>query len=244
MERALAAIAALLFAATGCRLGNAVTGGAVSDGMTGYYDSAPQKLTFCATVSSTETCADAPAIQVPAQITSQITASLPNPVAFLLSDPTNDSGVLLSPTGTGLELPMEIDPTSLTLGILGPVTSGPAFLDEGCQQEIYLQGDGQIVKGPGDVEPNPNGGTLQTLGRITLDVKVSYTISGTTCTASLQNLANCYANAADCGGTSSDQNSATQAQYQALFNPYVTANVLTAAGIANLSAFGYEIRYQ
>jgi hypothetical protein len=223
LSGALALVAS--WALTGCYFGNrTVNQQAASDGVSGYYETAPQSLQFCAT-----TCQNVATNQIPTDYSSIMT----NPVGLQLQNASTGDAILFPYTGGqyGIAVTASTNGTVTTNQSSSPVQlwDDPACTSE---QDEVIEGQFKISGGP--FTSSPPG--IPISGHLALTITYTTTFSGN-CTASLTSMADCYADSTQCG-------SHNQSDVQALFEPYINAGALTAAGIVNLSTLAFEISYQ
>jgi hypothetical protein len=93
---------------SGCRFGNyedrapqSTTG---TDGISGYYETLPQKLTFCAGTTQGSKCAETTANSVPMDVAGVLT----NPTALIMLDEHSGEGVFVNPKDSRYQLPTQL----------------------------------------------------------------------------------------------------------------------------------------
>ena len=229
---ALSGVLALVasWALSGCYFGNRTVNQPVQgDGVTGYYETQPQSLQYCASAPS-EKCVSAPTNQIPSDYTSIFT----NPVLLELQDAASgQAGIFPYPTPTnasGIGVTIGANQTFGT----NQTASGTLWDDPACTREDDQLVDGSFTKTNGPWTSNTP--EIAKSGRIQLTLAYTITLSGT-CTASLQAMANCYNDSTQCGSHS-------QSDVQSLFGPYIAAGAMAATDIPNLTALAYEMSYQ
>jgi hypothetical protein len=216
------------WALTGCRFGNhQVDQAQQTDGVSGYYETQPQSMKYCATTAS-ETCQNVGTNMIPADFTSILT----NPVALKLQDASTGQAVLFSAFGgtTGIAI---FANTDQSLSVVG-TANAQLWDDPACTRT-----DQQLIEGAYTKTSGPwtsNTPTIPKSGRINLTITYTITLNGT-CTTSLQAIAACYGDATKCG-------THEQSETQDLFGGYISAGSMTAADIPNTTALAYEIVYQ
>lgn len=219
---------------TGCRLGNHVEQLSQTDKVSGYYETQPQTLKFCATHGSVD-CKPATTNKIPGLL-SQIFS---NPVALILQNPSTGRAAFTRPKGDGSALPVYLGSDG-RLSYLVSTSPQIIWKDRACTGQLFLAESGKILK---DTGPYTSGTSLPLSGRIQLQVQVINSFDGN-CGPTLTALYRCYLSASQCGGTSPGENQQQQQEVQDLFGPYIDAGAMAPADIPNTSYLAYEVFYQ
>ena len=219
---------------TGCRFGNNIERPSNPDTISGYYQTQPQTLQFCATHTTTK-CNEVITNQIP-QLISQV---MSNPVALVMQDLSTGDAVLVAPKGDGSALPVIVTPKN-TLELNRSTRSSVLWDDRDCTFKIYVIEAGALTK---ESTPITVGGGLPLSGRVQLDVQI-LTAFDAKCKASLDKMASCYQDKDTCGGSTDADNKSLQGSVQDLFNPYIEAKVMQVSDIPYISATGYEVLYK
>jgi hypothetical protein len=218
----------------GCRFGNHVETPPDPDQISGYYATSPQSLTFCASHGTTS-CAPA----APNLVPDTLADAMSNPVALILQDLESGSAYLASTAGTGAALPVFASPDGV-LSFLGSTGKETLWRDPACTTQLFIEEDGTWTKSA-NAGTSASGKPLS--GRVQLRIQIIRTIDGT-CGPTLQEIADCYANASLCGGADATENAELQAAVQYLFNDYIQSGTMASTDIPNVSALAYEVSYE
>ncbi len=235
--KALPIIAAAFtgFLITSCRFGNHIENPANPDQLSGYYNSAPQALTFYTVVSGTEHATDSnPSTRTPPEIAEVMT----DPVIFLNYQPADRIGVFASSTGKGdlLGIFYGADQKTLEVQYSNDAVAWPGAPT--CIRHAGTAGAGKIVK-----ETPITAGKFTISGRAQVEWTKSYSFTGD-CAAAFQQMASCYSDAALCPGTSASDRTGYKDFIRSFFNPYIDAGAMSASDIPNTTAVGYTVRYE
>ncbi|MDR3607274.1 MAG: hypothetical protein P4M08_07835 [Oligoflexia bacterium] len=248
------------FASSGCFIQNKIVYPAPADTVSGLYATQPVSVVYSETLRNTLSQQDGSVSALPDLVANIFT----NPVAIGLSAPGSNSGYLASPypssSGTGnLEIPITY--SAIAKSISASATPGSATdawgTDSSCLLQTFITITGNL---------DPLGTTASTIsiqgasvslngrfsGKVTVSLLIADMTDALTCATALQKISACYGNLTDCDSTSGSavDNQTIQAGYQAYFGPWVDAQVLTAAEIAQLTpdlengSLSYEIQYQ
>jgi hypothetical protein len=225
---------------SGCRVGNnTVTTDNNPDKISGYYDTVPQSLMFCATPAGNTSCKNVATNLVPSMISAEMT----QPTALIVQDLDTGDAVFTAPRGGKTALPIWVQPDK-TLYYANSSSEDILWKDPACTSKLYLEEDGAIMAGPA----NPvAGSTRATSGRVQLRVRVTeifQEIHPGACGSTLTLMSNCYQDVTQCGGADSGSNQQLQTQVQTMFNSYIQAGAISASDIPNLSNISYEVQYQ
>jgi hypothetical protein len=216
------------WALSGCRFGNReVDQAQSSDGVTGYYETQPQTMNYCAAIPA-ETCKSVSTNQIPADFSSILT----NPVALLLQDASTGKSILFPPSDGTYGIPIFAN-TDQTLSVLRSSSPSTTWDDSACTRTDEELIQGAFARNNG---PFTSGSKLPLSGRISLDITYTITFAGS-CGPSMQAMADCYADASKCG-------THQQSEASTLFAPYVNAGSLGTADLSKVTTLGYEISYQ
>lgn len=220
---------------SGCRLGNRVQAATDPDQTTGYYETAPQALTFASNL------VDQAVSRPPSEVPDLVGAAFTNPVAVIMQDLATGEGAFVPVDGTRYAFPFYID-AQRRIGLAATTQAVPVFgADTGCTRQYSVLEDGKLTQAPG---PSTVGFSRPILGRVELDIQVILSISGENCAARMASVQTCYNDSSQCGGGDSTENEAIQAQYFSLFAPYIRAGVMSATQIGDVRSIGYEVLYQ
>jgi hypothetical protein len=219
---------------TGCRLGNRTVAPEDPDKITGYYETAPSSLKFCATSAGVTTCKEASTTLTPSLISVEMT----NPTILAMQDLESGYAAIVSPSNTKAALPIYV--TNGKLAFDGSSGAVMLWTDPACTSATYLESTGAIVAAP----PKPVEGSVRTtMGRIQLKAQVIETYDGT-CGPTLTQLRKCYDNVAECGAGTDAARLALQREVQSMFDPYLKSGVLTPDGIVGLTSVSYVVQYE
>jgi hypothetical protein len=225
---------------TGCRFGNHTsTSDGNSDGVSGFYNSAPERLQFCVS-SPDEHCADAATTQVPSLIANEMT----DPLRFLVADFNTGEAYIASATSNDSLIPVWLKSDRTNLFYIDQFTTVALWRNDRCVRRMYLDEEGSLA--PGASLPVP-GSSATTRGRVNLRITVTSRIEDNYsqgCAQTLQAMKSCYLDVTACGGGSADANATLQDAVRDVFEPYIQARVMTAADIPNVTRLTYEIQYQ
>ncbi len=226
---------------SGCRVGNHVepSSQAVAqsnpDKISGYYETQPQHLNYCATVAGQVTCSETTVNNIPAEIAKVMT----NPVILVMSDLNSGAAEIVDTKTNRSYLPV----TALedgTLSMIGMGNPGSFFGSTECFSQLFVKEVGSFNKNQGSGRMF---GDHEISGRIQLSIKIVETLQGN-CTDWLTALRDCYADETKCGGKTPAEDADTQNQIQSIFGPYIDAQALTIDQIPDLSVMTYEVVYE
>jgi hypothetical protein len=227
----------LLIAASGCKFGNKEVDvvQAIGGGLSGFYETAPQQITFYSTHQNSTVSKPGLINQIPTNVSSVLS----DPIMVLQN---NGDYQISSPTNPGDGYVLNYDQTANNqISGIEPPTSSAIFTwaDPNCLISEETSINGNIDPGGTPLVisyPQPEA------GRVTLVYQYLQTIVGCSA-ADLQLFANCYSDSTQCGSDPTT-NLTRQSNVQALFGPYVAADVMASTDIAAVSSIGYEIQYQ
>ncbi|MGZ3698156.1 MAG: hypothetical protein ACXWP5_08475, partial [Bdellovibrionota bacterium] len=208
---ALPAIA--LLALTSClRFGNGETDQPVTDTVTGYYETSPQTLSFCASIYGVkETCVDVSAYT---SVPTEISGIFSNPVGMFLDNPDTGATYFFNPTSKFSLGPVEVDPDkSITLS--SGLDYATLWNDKACTMKRDISIDGAYTNSG----PFTSGSTLRLSGRVSLAITVTTVFDGN-CTASLQAIAACYQSGGSSCLGSVNPALGTQSDVIGMFGPF------------------------
>jgi hypothetical protein len=239
-------IGVVILSLSGCVFGNHTVSGPVNnplsgilgDTISGYYATEPQTYQVSATVGGTTATEDASINYLPAQITDQFT----NPIAFKIAG----SGVaeLFNPLdeSDGFEFTYN---TGNSFNFGGTWTSAPLWDSTQCTltQNVVIQGEFEPL-GTTPITETLDGNAIPITGRMTMSLQIQYSIEGTTCTNSLQEMYNCYQNVTTCMGSDSNTQLGNQQVVDSLFNPFIQSGAMTPADIETVTGMTAQIQYQ
>jgi hypothetical protein len=241
-------IGALILSLSGCVFGNHTINGPVNnplsgilgDTTSGYYATEPQTYQVSATVGGTTTTEDASISYLPSQISTQFS----NPIAFKVDANETDVAELFDP----LDEPDGFQFTynaGNTFDFSGTWTSAPLWDSTLCTltQNLTLQGEFEPL-GTTSTTETLDGNVLPITGRMTMSVQIQYSISGSTCTNSLQEMYNCYQDVTTCMGTDANSQLGYQQIVDSLFNPFIQSGAMTPADIQTVTGMTAQIQYQ
>jgi hypothetical protein len=233
------AFGALALTLSGCRVGNYVVEPPGADTISGYYETAPQRLQVCAQLGTTtqaSACVDANPSQVPAFLSVVVS----NPVALIMSDLTHGYAFLVNPA-TRQQLPLDVSTTdNQTLSFNGNTGTQTLWMDPACSRQLYVQEQGSINL----TDPTRNSGSsLKITGRLDLVVDMAYSFDGS-CAASLVAMQSCYTDRTQCGGSSDADNQNLQAAVNGVFGDFIQAGAMSATDIGQVVGLGYTVTYQ
>jgi hypothetical protein len=223
----------ILLTLTSCRFGNRIEQQENPDKITGFYETALQSVSYCATTGS-QVCANVAVSQVP----SDFPVVMSNPVILLMTDLSSGSARLFSKEDNGYYLRTKVFPDDkLSYSSVGG--PGTFWEDPSCYNRIYDVQEGSFTRSTGQKSADgfPLSGTLE--------IKFTHnaTIEGS-CGPTLQLISECYSDMTKCGGASMTENQLIQEAFQNFLNPYIQSGAMTASDIPNLTALGYEVTYQ
>lgn len=241
-----------LFAAffAGCiRIGNQVVQAPnPDDGVSGFYYTQPQSLTFYAQLS-TETspricttapgtgvqqCANTTSNNVPALLSQVMT----NPVGLFVEDTTNQIAAVLATDGSGNNMGVTFNPSNNTIAYLGELYPTTFWNnDSACQRQVNWSGPGSYSR----FSTTQVDGNMRIFGRLTSEITITYTYSG--CGTDLPNMATCYATG-NCGTGSAAGDANLQTTAINEFGSYVNSGIIAPTDIANISYLSYQVSYQ
>lgn len=227
----------LSWALSGCRLGNHVEEGPTPPpSLTGYYETAPQQLTFCTTLKpdANTVCNEVSVNLVPGLISSV----MGNPIAFQIMNDETGEARFFYPFGSGYTMPVYVNKDTKELSYIGSTQTEVLWIDPACTTQLYLEEKGMVNTGASNTVQG-----LTTVGRIALDIKVYSTYEGT-CDDSLLDMENCFFDSNQCGGADATENGVLQTAVQNMYNPYIQAGVIKAEDISNISSLGYTVSYK
>ena len=236
----------LSWATSGCFFGNYQSPQPNPDQTSGYYVTLPQSLTFFATTQSGTQTKSADLSLIPSDVGQYLT----NPVMVIMQSLSTGSAALTSPalaaanSGNIPYLPINIaTPAANDSPLSYSQTSAPGtfWTDPNCQSTFDLVESGTLTQTTA-VMP-PAGNTLPLKGELQLTLRLVTQLTGN-CGPTLQTIADCYQDATQCGGTTSDQNQQIQTQVQTLFGPYIESEALALADLPTLSEYAFEVSYQ
>lgn len=253
LSGAVAVFAVILL--TGCRFGNSVEKAEPPknpDNLTGYYETAPKKVTYC--ISTTEGvtgleetsdgttpapgCVETTTDRVPTLI-AQV---MGNPVAFIVDEWKDRTANIVDPYNPDqVALPVSFDKDTLELNYFGATEPDVLWKYRGCETAMSLNETGKIIQGSG---PFTSGFTeAELFGRIQMTVQVMLSVDGQ-CDQSLTEMHACYMDADDCGGEDVVENNAYQAAVQSYYQDFIDAGAMTADQIPTVRGLSYEIQYE
>ncbi|HUP57219.1 MAG TPA: hypothetical protein VM598_07180 [Bdellovibrionota bacterium] len=215
------------WAMSGCRFGNqTVEAPQVQDLVSGIYETQPQSLVYCANDNN---CANTPTNLIPAEFTEILT----NPVVLRVTDPAAGRAILFSPFGGEYGIPIFVNPDQ-TLSVLRTSGRTTVWNDPACTRQDQELIEGRYTKTSGPWTSNTP--ELTKDGRIEMTITYVTSFDGD-CAASIQAVAACYADSAQCGTHDAES-------VRALYAPFVNSGAITAAEISTTTTLAYEISYQ
>lgn len=198
-------------------------------GWTGFYETKPQELAVCAVFDDSNEggCILADLSMLP---NSELIDFLTNPVGVQVSPTPGQTSAFIAKTDLEAGYPTLVDPVSGE--IMAQVDRGTFPLlssDPNCQEASYDTHYGQLSR---------------EAGRPVDDILTCGSLSGTMiqgadysqCETSLTQIANCYANAANCGGMNRDD-------VIALFGLYVESGAVTLQDLPRVKGLFYGVTY-
>lgn len=221
---------------SGCRWGNHVEKAANPDPISGYYETQPQTLQYCAS-SPKETCKALPTNQLPALMAEVIT----DPVGFVVGDQASGNATIINafekqnPAGLAVELNKDF-----SISNAGHKT---IKLDSNCVMHHFMEISGNLSQNPTTSIKVISGASFRIMGRLALFVRMSQSFEGQCDT--VMNLMNmCYEDPSYCWGGGAAANSQAHQEVLSIFDPYVMAGVLDSKAIAGATDLGFEISYE
>lgn len=230
--------ATLLIALTGCRIGNYVETVPNPDTLSGYYETQPESLLFCATSAGTTRCKNATTARIPSLL-SQV---MSNPVRLVMFDLESGSAAFTPPGNDRIGLPT-VAKSDRTLDFFGSDSPRMLLNDAKCTTQLYLEEKGKLTT----EGPFTTGSTFRMSGRMDAQFQVVQFFDAAKpgdCDASLATIRDCLNNVNLCGGTTAAANTSLQSQFQSLFNEYFASGALTIAEVATLSNIAYVVQYR
>jgi hypothetical protein len=226
----------ILVTLNGCRLGNAEVPQTQPESYTGYYVTAPQKLSLSIVVSGATAEAPADLGLIPRLVTQFMT----NPVFFGEVDKATGLSGIAPPKDTSRALPVYLSSDG-SLAFSGTTKSQTFFIDPRCQSHLEITEKGALHKNKNVT--SPKGNKLPLSGSLSLDVGIETVFEGE-CQPTFDNLATCYTDATQCGGADDTENETIQAAVVSAFSPFINAHLLTPSEIANVTGFSYDVSYE
>lgn len=220
----------------GCRFGNNEVPQSKPQSYTGYYVTQPQKLLLKAIVNGHSVEASGDLALVP-RILSQF---LTNPVFFGEVDKASGLSGIAPPSDSSRALPVYLS-TDGTLAFSGTTKPQTFFIDPLCLSHLAITEKGALHKDP-NVQ-GPAGNKLPLSGSLSLDVLVATEFEGS-CQPTFDQLALCYSDATQCGGSDATDDEALQAAVISVFSPFIGAHLLNPSDIANVTQYAYEVSYE
>jgi hypothetical protein len=233
-------------AMSSCRIGNQVQA-STNPVTVRYYQTAPTSLSYCATPSSNSSmiCKPVSLTKIPPTIGNVMT----QPVALVV-DQSKNQAAIVGLTAEQVSLPTNLNPDN-TLEFVGETSPTPAWLDEGCTTQLWVQErDGKIsplLSGEPTTalitSSSGQSSSVNLSGRLELSFDVVQTFTGE-CANSLKAMQDCYSNINDCGGSSARENLVLQSVVLSYFEDAIEAGVLAPADIATVTQISYSVSYQ
>ncbi len=223
---------------SGCRWGNFVEKAESLENLTGYYRSAPLRLTFEVTLQR-------PGQPVEVRRFAGLTESLPDDWDIFLTDP---AGLSMDPsTGYGYLLGIVGDKgykTPVTVAKKGAFTLDPVLEEiplmdsPPCKHVWTMGGSGKLNQAPRFVYQD-----------LPMRGQISVTASGTrsyvgTCADVLTLFASCYGDATKCPGNNSTEQNTWRNFLLGVYSPAVQAGGITAAEIEYTQKVSYTLVYE
>ena len=219
---------------SGCRFGNRVESEETLSRYTGYYETQPTALIFCAYLPD-QTCAAAPLESIPSLVRTVMT----DPV--ILSVDKSGSALFVSHDLKSDALPVNLS-SDLKLTMSGATPSKTFWKDTKCttQSALYEEGELQLH------EPRRTAADGKPLsGRVRIDTMwADFADGGADCEPTLQAIAACYQDVSQCLGATDTENTETQLRWRKLFGPYIDHGVMTVADIERVRAVAYQVSFQ
>lgn len=224
---------------TGCRFGNYYEETTNVNPLTGYYETQPVSLNFCATLGGVppSQCPSANITEIPNTISSLIT----QPVALQILNSQTGSAGLFDPFTTVAPIPwfpITVDFQTLLLNFSAIEAPQTLWHEEACTVQTSYDVRGALHRTPATVV---RGKTTQ--GRLTLFFQVKDQFS-TQCAATLGALAACYQDPSMCNEGTVEQNLSVQRQVRGYLGPYVRTGAVGLPNVSQLTALDYEVSYE
>lgn len=228
----------------GCKLpelGNKVKYDEPAPSNSGYYETAPQNLTFCATFQGadptrpTEVAEKCRTGVNPTQVPAELSGLMTNPIVYLANDHS-----LRTSTNLNAGMYLDSDEDGTHMGIYRSNSGGAWLTDDRCSLRLDFQGtDGTLRR---DLPPSGNF-SVQTSGRFEIFFRVIRSFEGP-CDTSLASMRACYSDVTACPSGGGYTQADLQGLARSTFQAWVSLGILTAADIATATAMGYEVQYQ
>ena len=222
---------------TGCRFGNHVEQLVVED-PTGFYQTTPRRLSYCAKTPR-ENCGAATSVTpVPDSWDLVVT----DPTYLYMSKADSKVGVLVNKDDLNAK-----SPRGVLLGLLG---SGRFTYDDisgkiqnvttdgACKSHMSFHGTGTALKAPVPAINNvPIAGSLQ------------FNVQGITsfignCSPFFDDVRSCYGDASKCGEATVELNQKVQDNLIGIFGPYISNHALEIADFPFLTELSYSLSYE
>lgn len=214
----------------GCRVGTkTVTTYQGYDLLSGYYANEPRAYKVTVQIQGEAS----PRIQSisPNQMPPVVTDVMTNPVMVYFEDPINGIASLRNPAQTSTGFQVNLDPnTQIISSTLQSSLQGP-----NCVLVQSVSRSGNLAQYPTPTLLN----TYSTRGALNLDYTISEVFQGTNtdCSAWLQILATCYANATTCDAT-------TSSSVHFIFDPFLNAGIITAADLTKVQSTSFTASFR
>lgn len=211
------------------------------DQISGYYETEAQTLDFCAALSGEGqlACASRPTAETPAFLASL----MGNPVGIYHDIETGDTQLFNPARDPAPVLPTQVNGETLEIQFFGSAGAETFWKgDTTCTRTLHVSEQGMIHRydEPRSVDWNER----LMYGTVEIVFTVMDEIVGDGCDTVLQEIAACYNDAADCGGSDATENAELQDTARAIFGDWVETGAITTAEIPSAEILLYEVSYQ
>lgn len=197
-----------------------------------YYDTAPQKLDFQATIASQDRKVSAP----PSFLPPILQAIMTEPVV-LYHFAKSGAEYITEKTGT-VGARVAIHPETSTFAWS---ESGTAQLIDTCKYTLSESRDGSYEN---YLSPAKSPEGYSVLGRLKVVHHKSYVWTGTGCPDVMVQFHACYLSVDSCWGANSDDNLALQKTVRGIFNPFIAASVMSVEEIKTTQSLAYTADFE
>lgn len=217
----------LLFAASGCRLGNRISEPEPSPpGINGFYRTSPQEFTVCS-ITDDSNCIATTVDQIPSMVKEIFT----DPVIFQVA--SSEQAAIFNSSGTA-GFPVYYD-SSYNLGLSGSTSPQTLWYNSACKSHLYIAENGKLNR----FTSFQQFGLFAISGRLDLVFEAEEAFEGTGCEAELDAMHLCYDNLANCPGGQADYDYVHEK-----FDIFVNNGAITSVNIKNLTSIYYAASFR
>ena len=228
---------AVALASSGCRLGNRIVKATDPTAMSGFYSTQAKAMTLCAFVEGKPPgCSAAELTLIPASIQSVLT----NPVYVAANTTTTKAYLVPNSLDTSAVFEMILDRSGKLTS--EPLLDDPApfWTDPACISQIQVQKEGMILKSAvAAPSSNPN---FALSGSVDFSVGV-LTVLGSSCSANLSQMKDCYQNSTLCPAGSPQEQQADHQAVRSFLDPYILRGALAIEDLPGLQGLGWQVDY-